>query len=139
MLLLITATTLVAVALLSVRERIRDYGVLEAIGLTPRQLVSTVVSSHTALAVLASLVAIPIGIGLYLTLVRIASGTTEDAVIAPWWSLALIPIGTVVVVVVVVCGDRSSCLARHPNPHCRRAPLRVSRGPRRSRHFIPEV
>jgi ABC-type lipoprotein release transport system permease subunit len=98
-LLLITATTLVAVALLSVRERIRDYGVLKAIGLTPRQLVSTVVSSHTALAVLASLVAIPIGIGLYLTLVKIASGTTEDAVIAPWWSLALIPIGTVVVVV----------------------------------------
>ena len=34
-LLVITATTLVAVALLSVRERIRDYGVLKAIGLTP--------------------------------------------------------------------------------------------------------
>ena len=34
-LLLITVTTLVAVALLSVRERIRDYGVLKAIGLTP--------------------------------------------------------------------------------------------------------
>ena len=111
MLLLITATTLVAVALLSVRERIRDYGVLEAIGLTPRQLVSTVVSSHTALAVLASLVAIPIGIGLYLTLVRIASGTTEDAVIAPWWSLALIPIGTVVVVVVVAATGLPALLA----------------------------
>ena len=34
-------TTLVAVALLSVRERIRDYGVLKAIGLTPRQITST--------------------------------------------------------------------------------------------------
>ena len=98
-LLLITATTLVAVALLSVRERIRDYGVLKAIGLTPRQIVSTVVSSHTVLAVLASLVAIPLGVGLYLALVRIASGTTEDAVIAPWWSLALIPVGTIGVVV----------------------------------------
>ena len=97
-LLLITATTLVAVALLSVRERIRDYGVLKAIGLTPRQIVSTVVSSHAALAVLASLVAIPLGIGLYLALFRIAGDTTEDAVIAPWWSLALIPFGTVVVV-----------------------------------------
>ena len=98
-LLLITATTLVAVALLSVRERIRDYGVLKAIGLTPRQIVSTVVSSHTVFAVLASLVAIPLGVGLYLALVRIASGTTEDAVIAPWWSLALIPVGTIGVVV----------------------------------------
>jgi putative ABC transport system permease protein len=99
-LLLITTTTLVAVALLSVRERIRDYGVLKAIGLTPRQITSTVVSAHAALAVLASLLAVPLGIGLYLALFRIAGDKTEDAVIAPWWSLALIPIGTVLVVVV---------------------------------------
>ena len=99
-LLLITATTLVAVALLSVRERIRDYGVLKAIGLTPRQITSTVVGAHAFLAVLASLLAVPLGIGLYLALFRIAGDATEDAVIAPWWSLALIPIGTVLVVVV---------------------------------------
>ena len=98
-LLLITTTTLVAVALLSVRERIRDYGVLKAIGLTPRQITATVVSAHAALAVLASLLAIPLGIGLYLALFRIAGDKTEDAVLAPWWSLALIPIGTVLVVV----------------------------------------
>jgi putative ABC transport system permease protein len=97
-LLLITATTLVAVVLLSVRERIRDYGVLKAIGLTPTQITSTVVSAHTALAVAASLIAIPLGIGLYLALYQIAGDTTEDAVIAPWWSLALIPIGTVIIV-----------------------------------------
>ena len=97
-LLLITATTLVAVTLLSVRERIRDYGVLKAIGLTPTQITSTLVSAHAALAALASLLAIPLGIGLYLALVKAASGTTEDAVLAPWWSLALIPVGAVVVV-----------------------------------------
>ena len=98
-LLLITATTLVAVALLSVRERIRDYGVLKAIGLTPRQITSTLVSAHAALAVVASLFAIPLGIGLYLALYGLASGSTEGAVVAPWWSLALIPVGTVLVVV----------------------------------------
>jgi putative ABC transport system permease protein len=98
-LLLITTTTLVAVALLSVRERIRDYGVLKAIGLTPRQITSTVVSAHAALALLASLLAVPLGIGLYLALFRIAGDKTEDAVIAHWWSLALIPIGTVLVVI----------------------------------------
>ena len=98
-LLLITFTTLVAVALLSVRERIRDYGVLKAIGLTPRQITSTVVSSHAALALVASLVAVPLGVGLYLSLAWITSGTTEDAVVAPWRVLALIPIGTVLVVV----------------------------------------
>ncbi len=96
---MITATTLVAVALLSVRERIRDYGVLKAIGLTPTQITSTVVSAHAALAAVASLLAIPLGMGLYLALYAIASGSTEDAVLAPWWSLALIPIGTVLVVV----------------------------------------
>ena len=98
-LLLITATTLVAVALLSVRERIRDYGVLKAIGLTPRQITSTVVSAHAALALVASLLAVPLGVGLYLALAWITSGTTEDAVVAAWQSLALIPIGTVLVVV----------------------------------------
>ncbi len=98
-LLLITATTLVAVTLLSVRERTRDYGVLKTIGLTPTQITSTLVSAHATLAVIASLLAIPLGIGLFLALVKAASGTTEDAVLAPWWSLALIPIGAVLVVV----------------------------------------
>jgi putative ABC transport system permease protein len=98
-LLLITLTTLVAVVLLSVRERIRDFGVLKAIGLTPGQITSTVISSHAALAFIAALVAVPLGIALYLGLFRIAGDATEAAVIAPWWSLALIPVGTVLVVV----------------------------------------
>ena len=58
-LLLITATTLVAVALLSVRERVRDYGVLKTIGLTPRQIASSLVSAHTALATIAAILSIP--------------------------------------------------------------------------------
>jgi ABC-type lipoprotein release transport system permease subunit len=98
-LVLTTATTLVAVALLAVRERTRDFGVLKAIGVTPGQIVSTVVGSHAALAVAASVVAVPLGLGLYLALVKLASGTTDDAVLASWWSLALIPIGAVLLVV----------------------------------------
>lgn len=72
---------------------------LKAIGLTPRQITSSVVGAHAALAALASLLAIPLGIGLHLALFRIAGDTTEDAVIAPWWSRALVPIATVLVVV----------------------------------------
>ena len=98
-LLLITLTTLVAVALLSVRERIRDYGVLKAIGLTPGQITATAISAHAALALVASLLAVPLGAGLFLALAWVTSGTTEDAVVAPLRSLALIPIGTVLVVV----------------------------------------
>ena len=98
-LLLITATTLVAIALLSVRERIRDYGVLKAIGLTPREIASSVVSAHAAVALLAALLSIPVGIGLYVTVFGIAGGSAEDRVIAAWWWLALVPIGTVLMVV----------------------------------------
>jgi putative ABC transport system permease protein len=66
-LLLITATTLVAVALLSVRERIRDYGVLKTVGFTPRQITSSLVGAHAALALIAALLSIPAGIALYVT------------------------------------------------------------------------
>jgi putative ABC transport system permease protein len=99
-LLLITATTLVAVALLSVRERVRDYGVLKTVGLTPRQLASSLVSAHAALALIAALVSIPLGVGLYLAVYAAAGGSSEDLVIAPWWWLALVPVGAVLLVVV---------------------------------------
>jgi putative ABC transport system permease protein len=98
-LLLITATTLVAVALLSVRERIRDYGVLKAVGLTPGQLASSLVSAHAALALIGALLSIPVGIGLYLAVYGIVGGSSEDLVLAPWWWLALVPVGTLLVVV----------------------------------------
>jgi putative ABC transport system permease protein len=98
-LLLITATTLIAVAILSVRERVRDYGVLKAIGLTPQQLTSSLVSAHAALALIAALVSIPAGIGLYIAVYSIVGGGSEDLVLAPWWWLALVPIGTMLTVV----------------------------------------
>jgi putative ABC transport system permease protein len=98
-LLLITATTLVAVAMLSVRERVRDYGVLKTIGLTPRQIASSLVSAHAAVALLAGLLSIPVGIALYVAVYGIAGGSAEERVIAPWSWLALVPVGTVLVVV----------------------------------------
>ena len=54
---------------------------------------------RSVLAVLGALAAVSLGIGLYLAVYAIASGSTQNAVIAPWWALALIPIGTVLVVV----------------------------------------
>jgi putative ABC transport system permease protein len=97
-LLVITATTLVAIALLSVRERIRDYGVLKTIGFMPRQIASSLVSAHAALALIAALVSIPIGIALFRAVYAIAGGDSDDLVIAPWWALALVPIGTLLLV-----------------------------------------
>ena len=73
-LLLITTTTLVAVALLSVREHVRDYGVLKAIGLTPEQLTASLISVHAAVAAVATLFSIPVGIGLYYGMFALAGG-----------------------------------------------------------------
>jgi ABC-type antimicrobial peptide transport system permease subunit len=100
-LLVITATTLVAVALLSVRERIRDYSVLKTVGLTPRQIAWSLVGAHAALGLIAALLSIPIGIGLYLAVYALAGGEADDLVLAPWWWLALVPLGALPVIAAV--------------------------------------
>ncbi|HYJ67396.1 MAG TPA: FtsX-like permease family protein [Nocardioidaceae bacterium] len=97
-LLVITTTTVVAVAYIMVRERVRDFGVLKAVGLTPRQLTTVLLSGYAVIAAAASLLSVPAGVGLYLALAEMASGTTEDAVVAPWRSLALVPVATLLVV-----------------------------------------
>ena len=78
-LLLITATTLVAIALLSVRERVRELGVLKAIGLTPGQIASSLVGAHAAVALLGALASIPLGIGLYVIVYAIAGEAAQTA------------------------------------------------------------
>jgi putative ABC transport system permease protein len=97
-LLLIAITSLLAIALLGLRERLRDFGVLKAVGLTPRQVASTLVSPYALLAVVASAVSVPVGIGLYIATYR-AAGGDGDPTIAPWASLALVPVATVLLVV----------------------------------------
>ena len=71
---------------------------LKTIGLTPGQIASSLVAAHAALALIAAVLSIPAGIGLFFAVYEIAGGSSEDLVIAPWWWLALVPIGTVLVV-----------------------------------------
>ena len=97
-LLVITVTTVVAIALLSVRERIRDFGVLQAVGLTPRQIASSLVGAHATLALLAALLSIPLGIALYRVVYALAGGDADALVIAPWWWLALVPLAAPLIV-----------------------------------------
>jgi putative ABC transport system permease protein len=97
-LLVITATTLVAVALLSVRERIRDYSVLKTVGFTPRQIAWSLVGAHAALGLIAALLSIPVGIGLYLAVYAVAGGDADNLVLAPWWWLALVLVGALPVI-----------------------------------------
>jgi ABC-type lipoprotein release transport system permease subunit len=97
-LLLITVTTIVAVALLAVRERVREYAVLKTIGLTPGQIASSLLGAHAVMALIAAILSIPLGILLYVVVYGISGGSSEDRVIAPWWWLTLVPIGAVVLV-----------------------------------------
>ena len=97
-LLLITVTTIVAVALLAVRERVRDYAVLKTIGLTPGQIASSLLGAHAVMALIAAILSIPLGILLYVVVYGIAGGSSQDRVIAPWWWLTLVPIGAVALV-----------------------------------------
>jgi putative ABC transport system permease protein len=77
--------------LLTVREQVRDFGVLKAVGLTPAQITASLVSAQALMAVFAALLSIPLGLGLYLAVVSITGGSEDGAVFAPWWYLALVP------------------------------------------------
>ena len=98
-LLLIAITSLLAIALLGLRERLRDFGVLKTVGLTPRQVASTLVSPYAMLAVVASVLSIPVGIALYIATYR-AAGGDGDPTLAPWPWLVLVPVATVLLVIV---------------------------------------
>jgi putative ABC transport system permease protein len=97
-LLLIAITALLAIALLSLRERLRDFGVLKAIGLTPRQVASSLVAPYAALAVLAGVLSVPLGIALYVAAYRVAGGDGDPTIAPLPWRL-LVPVGTVLMVV----------------------------------------
>lgn len=95
-LLVIGLSNLAAALLLGVRERVRDLGLLKAIGLTPAQVTATFLTSQTLVAVLAGIAGIPLGLGLFRLAVAVDGA---DAWTYPsWWSLALLVPGTAAVV-----------------------------------------
>jgi putative ABC transport system permease protein len=100
-LLLIALANLLTTALLSVRERIRDVGILKAIGLTPRDVGTSVMSAHGVLGAVSALLGIPIGIAFFLGVYALANGSLDDSATPPWWQLALIVPGAVAIVVLV--------------------------------------
>jgi hypothetical protein len=74
------------------------------------------------------LLSIPLGIGLYLGVLGLTSGTVHGAVLAPWWHVALVPVAVAAAV---------ATTTQHPGPARRRGtgrrgrPLRVTAGQRR--------
>ncbi len=99
-LLFVGLVNLVATLILTTRERVRDLGLLKAVGLTPRQLLGSVLSSQAILAVVAALVGIPAGLALFRLAIGL-TGSTDEFAYPAWWSLPLLAVGTVCLVALI--------------------------------------
>jgi putative ABC transport system permease protein len=100
-LLLIALANLLTTALLTVRERMRDLGILKAVGLTPRDVGASVMAANGLLGMIAAAVGIPFGLGFFVSVYALANGSLDDWGTPPWWQFALILPGAVVLVALV--------------------------------------
>jgi putative ABC transport system permease protein len=96
-LLFIGLVNLVATLLLGLRERVRDLGILKALGLTPGQVTASFVAAQALLAALAVVIGIPAGLALF-RLAIAASGSSDEFAYPEWWWLALLAPATLAVV-----------------------------------------
>lgn len=98
-LLAIGLINLLTTTLLNVRERAREYGIFKATGMTPNQIVTSVVAGVSLLSLIAVALGIPIGLWVYEAIFRsIAEGEGVDpSLYTPpaWWTLALLAPGAV--------------------------------------------
>lgn len=99
-LLAIGLVNLLTTTLLNVRERARDFGIFKAIGMTPGQVVASVVSGASLLALIAVVAGIPIGLWVQEWMFRQVGeremGADPSLFTQPsWWSLALLVPGAV--------------------------------------------
>lgn len=110
-LLLIALANLMTTALLSVRERIRDLGILKAVGLTPRDVAVSVMAANGLLGAIAAVVGIPAGIGFFMGVYALANGSLDDWATPPWWQFLLI-VPCSIALVALVAGVPARLAAR---------------------------
>ena len=101
-LLAIGTINLVATTMLGVRERMRDYGIYRAIGLTPGQVILTVASNVGLLALIAAVVGIPLGLLTFRVMFEVVASDLFGAAPEwfrnpPVWQMALILPGAVAI------------------------------------------
>ena len=107
-LLLVGLVGLLATVLLTARERVRELGLLKAVGLTPRQVVRALVVGQALVAAGATLIGIPLGLILFRLSIAATGGSDEFAYPA-WWALAaILPCAVIVVAALVTPLARSA-------------------------------
>jgi putative ABC transport system permease protein len=100
LLLFVGLVNLLATLLLTTRERVRDLGVLRAVGLTPRQVTGSLVSEQVLVAAIAGLIGLPLGLLLFRLAVG-ATGGADEFAYPSWWALALLVPAIVVIVALI--------------------------------------
>ena len=110
LLLFVGIVNLVATLLLTTRERVRDLGMLGAVGMTPRQVTGSLVSEQAAVAALAGLVGLPLGLLFFRGAIALTGGEDEFAY-PTWWSLALL-VPALVALVVMLAAPLAKCYSR---------------------------
>jgi putative ABC transport system permease protein len=108
---------LLTTALLGVRERMRDVGVLKAIGCTPRQVVASVVVGVGLLAVLGVAVGLPLGLAATRAMLDFVGAETgfgrEFGAMPPWtWLAALAPIAVLIATLAGILPARRAAAVR---------------------------
>jgi putative ABC transport system permease protein len=100
-LLLLGAVNLLATALLSVAERIRDIGLIRALGAGSRQVAALVLSSEALRALVAAVAGLPLGL-LAFRIAYVADNGSAAGLGAPaaWQLAAAVPLATLVAVAV---------------------------------------
>jgi putative ABC transport system permease protein len=103
-LLVIGLVNVLTTTLLNIRERMRDFGILKAVGMTPRQVMLSVASGAVLLALPAVLLGIPVGLWAWKQLFRIVAenemGADPELFTEPsWWSLVLLAPGMIALAV----------------------------------------
>jgi putative ABC transport system permease protein len=96
-LLLIGLVNLFATTLLNVRERMRDFAIVKSIGMTPRQVTTSVIAGVSVQALIAVALGIPLGVWLYGVIFREVAeaemGADPLLYTRPewWWLVLLVP------------------------------------------------
>ena len=90
---LVAAANLMSTSLLSIRERVRDFGIQKTLGLTPAQIAIGVVVGTVLIAVIALLIGVTLGMVVmerFVQQVGIAIGAGTDFYRIDWGGISLL-------------------------------------------------
>lgn len=80
----VSALGVLNTVILTVRERVRDFGVLKSIGMTPGQVIVTVVTSIAGIGLVGGLLGVPIGMIAHRIVIPLTA-RADGTVFPPWW------------------------------------------------------